>query len=467
MKLPTLQKDIDIAWDRAILPTLTEYIAIPCLSPAFDPDWAASGHMDRALALLADWARDRLAGVSGAIIETQRLPGRTPVLLIDVPGNSASTALVYGHLDKQPEMEGWTNGRSAWNPRIEGDRLYGRGGADDGYALFAAVSALRALCEAGATRPRCLILIEASEESGSPDLSAHLALLAPRLASVSLVIALDGSCGNYDQLWTTTSLRGQVAGTLEVRTLASGVHSGDASGVVPSSFRIARQLLSRIEDPESGEVIPDFDVEIPEARRREASIAAAALGGGLQAALPIVDGLHPAHDAPAEVVLNRSWRPQLTVTGLDGLPGVAQAAAVMQPATRLKLSLRLPPTLDEEAASHRLKAILEDAPPHACRVAFSVDMASPGWNAPATSARLQRSLDAVSQRAFGRPSAAFGGGGGIPFLAMLGRHIPDAQYIVTGVLGPMSNAHGPDEFLDLPTARRLTVALALLLQDLG
>ncbi|MEL1263350.1 M20/M25/M40 family metallo-hydrolase [Pseudoxanthomonas putridarboris] len=466
MNLPDLKKDIDIAWDRSILPTLLDYIAIPCLSPAFDADWASAGHMDRALDLLTGWAREQLADMPGVSIEALHLPGRTPVLLVDMPGSSAATTLIYGHLDKQPAMEGWTNGRSAWSPRLEGDRLYGRGGADDGYALFAAVAAIKALHGCGMERPRCLILIEASEESGSPDLSAYLALLAPRLETVSLVVALDGSCGNYDQLWTTTSLRGQVAGTLEVRTLESGVHSGDASGVVASSFRIARHLLSRIEDPRTGEVVPAFHVPIPQARRREARDAAGSLGSGLATALPIIAGLHPVHTESSEVVLNRSWRPQLAVTGLDGLPGVAHAAAVMQPATRLKVSLRLPPTLDAEAASQRLKAILEDAPPHACRVGFSVDMVSPGWNAPATPAWLQRSLDNASQQAFGRPSAAIGGGGGIPFLAMLGKQLPNAQFVVTGVQGPLSNAHGPDEFLHLPTARRLTMALALLLHGL-
>lgn len=466
MKLPDLQKNIDTAWDRSILPTLLDYIAIPCLSPAFDAQWASAGHMQRALELLAGWARGQLADMPGVSIEALRLPDRTPVLLVDIPGSGDSTALIYGHLDKQPAMDGWTNGRSAWSPRLEGDRLYGRGGADDGYALFSAVAAIKALHEHGGERPRCLILIEASEESGSPDLPAYLDLLAPRLAAVSLVVVLDGSCGNYDQLWTTTSLRGQVAGTLEVRTLESGVHSGDASGVVASSFRIARHLLSRIEDPQTGEVVPAFHVGIPEARRREACAAAGSLGGRLDTALPIIAGLRPVHPEPPEVVLNRSWRPQLAVTGLDGLPGTAHAAAVMQPATRLKVSLRLPPTLDAEAASQRLKAILEDAPPYACRVGFSLDMVSPGWNAPATPAWLQRSLDNASQQAFGRPGAAIGGGGGIPFLSMLGRQIPDAQFVVTGVLGPLSNAHGPDEFLHLPTARRLTVALALLLHDL-
>lgn len=467
MKLPLLKETIEAAWNKDILPTLFDYIAIPALSPAFDPEWSDAGHIDRALELMADWARDQLADFDGASVEAVRLPQRTPVLLIEVPGDGESTVLIYGHLDKQPEMDGWTNGRSAWVPSLEGDRLYGRGGADDGYALFSAVSALKALHDQGAPRPGCLLLIEASEESGSPDLPAHLEHLAPRLGAVSLVVALDGNCGNYDQLWITTSLRGQVAGTLEVRTLESGVHSGDASGVAPSSFRIARHLLSRVENAENGRIDSAFHVAIPEARRREAAIAAGSLGASLEAALPVVAGLQPIDPSPAEVVLNRSWRPQLAVTGIDGLPAVAQAAAVMHPATRLKVSLRLPPILDAAAAGRRLQTMLEDAPPYASQVGFSLDMISPGWNAPETPAWLQDSLDNASRAAFGRDSAATGGGGGIPFLAMLGERVPKALFLVTGVLGPMSNAHGPNEFLHLPTAKRITVALACLLSDLG
>lgn len=460
-----LQQSVAQSWQETIIPALNNYIAIPCLSPAFDPDWASAGHLNRAAALMSDWARTQLADFSAATIEIVQLPQRTPVLLIDIPGDVNTTVLIYGHLDKQPEMDGWTNGRSAWTPMLECDRLYGRGGADDGYAVFAAIAAVRALHSQNLQRPRCTILIEASEESGSPDLAAYVTHLLPKLSCASLVIALDGMCGNYDQLWTTTSLRGQIAGTLEVRTLESSVHSGDASGVVPCCFRIARDLLSRLEDPTSGRIAPDFHVEIPQARQQEAFTAAAELGSSLHYSLPGVAGLRAMNDEPAELVLNRSWRPQLTVTGLDGLPAVVQAAAVMQPIMRFKLSLRLPPTLDADLASQRLRKLLEDSPPYASKVSFAIEMVSPGWNAPATESWLQASLDRASQSVFGRCSAAVGGGGGIPFLAMLGDHLPHAQFIVTGVLGPLSNAHGPNEFLHLPTARKLTHALALLLHD--
>ncbi|MCF7223573.1 M20/M25/M40 family metallo-hydrolase [Marilutibacter chinensis] len=456
---------IEREWNVLAMPALCDYMAIPCESPAFDPDWAARGELERAATLLADWARAQLVEVAGASVEVLHLPGRTPLLLIDVPGTRQGATLIYGHLDKQPAMDGWAPGRSAWTPVLEGERLYGRGGADDGYAPFAAVLALRALHAQGIAHPRCTVLIEASEESGSPDLPAYIEHLAPRLGAPALVIALDAGCGNYAQLWLTTSLRGQVAGTLHVRTLTHGVHSGDASGVVASPWRIATQLLARLEDPGSGTVDPAFQVEIPAHRRSEAERAALALGDGLHRQLPLADGVRPLDDQGSEQLLGRAWRAQLTVTGLDGLPGVDAAAAVMAPALALKLSLRLPPTLDPDAAAQRLQALLEADPPDGAEVRFLPQMISPGWHAPATAPWLQAALERASQAAFAAPCAAFGGGGGIPFLAMLGARFPQAQFVVTGVLGPQSNAHGPNEFLHLPYAQRLTVALALLLRD--
>lgn len=464
MDFPRLQQFIEREWQAHVMPALLDYITIPCESPAFDPAWASSGHMERAVALMTDWARSYLEDIPGVRIDVLRAPERTPLLLIDVPGEG-EPVLVYGHLDKQPPMDGWTQGRSAWSPVLEGDRLYGRGGADDGYALFSALVSLRAVREQNAPHPRLLVLIEASEESGSPDLPDYIEQLLPRLGTPSVVVALDAGCGNYSQLWLTTSVRGQVAGRLSVQVLDEAVHSGEASGVVPSSFRIARQLLSRIECEDSGAIASDFHSDIPTLRRTQAVDAATSLGAGLHESLPRVAGLRPVDMAPAELILNRAWRPQLAITGLDGLPGVAQAAAVMQPATTLKVSLRLPPTLDPVVAAQQLKTLLESDPPYDAQVSFTVDMTSPGWHAAPMAPWLLDSLETSSQRAFGAPLASMGGGGGIPFLYMLGERFPATGFVVTGVLGPQSNAHGPNEFLHIPTALRVTAVLAQLLHD--
>ncbi|HEU0154623.1 MAG TPA: M20/M25/M40 family metallo-hydrolase [Stellaceae bacterium] len=459
-------KFIDRCWDEEIVPTLVEYIKIPNKSPAFDPDWAAHGHMDKAVALYEGWARAHLPALPGATLDIVRLPGRTPVLLIDVPGEGADTVLLYGHLDKQPEMTGWAEGYGPWVPRLEGDKLYGRGGADDGYAMFAALAALTALAEQRVPHARCVVLIEACEESGSYDLPHYVDHLAPRLGNPSLVVCLDSGCGNYDQLWLTTSLRGIASGTLTVRVLDEGVHSGDASGVVPSSFRILRRLLSRLEDEETGAVRPaEFYAQVPAERVGQARVAAAALGGAVYTKFPFPSGTLPMSDDTTELVLNRTWRPQLAVIGIDGLPVPANAGNVLLPMTAAQLSLRLPPTVDPEAAGARLRRLLEDEPPYGARVSFEPGPGAAGWNAPSLSPWLEHSLARASEAAFGAPPAYMGEGGSIPFMAMLGEKFPRAQFVVTGVLGPHSNAHGPNEFLHIPTGRRITSVIAQVLAD--
>ena len=460
------QKQIDQCWGDEIVPTLAEYIKIPNKSPAFDPDWAAQGYMEEAVSIFERWARAKLPALPGAGLETIRLAGRTPVILIDVPGESTDTVLLYGHLDKQPEMVGWTDGFGPWLPRIEGDKLYGRGGADDGYAMFGALSALLALREQGVPHARCVILIEACEESGSYDLPYYVDHLAARLGNPSLVVCLDSGCGNYDQLWLTTSLRGMTAGTLEVRVLNEGVHSGDASGVVPSSFRIMRQLLSRLEDADTGTVrLPELYAQIPAERVAQARHAASALGNAVYTKFPFVSGMSPAGDDLAELVLNRTWRPQLAVIGIDGLPSPGDAGNVLLPYTRVQLSLRLPPTLDAEGAAVALRTLLEKDPPYGAYVGFDLGSTATGWHAPAVAPWLEQSLARVSQVTFGAPPAYMGEGGTIPFMAMLGEKFPQAQFVVTGVLGPHSNAHGPNEFLHIPTGQRVTAVIAQVLAD--
>ena len=460
------QKQIDQCWGDEIVPTLAEYIKIPNKSPAFDPDWAAHGYMEEAVSIFERWARAKLPALPGAGLETIRLAGRTPVILIDVPGESTDTVLLYGHLDKQPEMVGWTDGFGPWIPRIEGDKLYGRGGADDGYAMFGALSALLALREQGVPHARCVILIEACEESGSYDLPYYVDHLAARLGNPSLVVCLDSGCGNYDQLWLTTSLRGMTAGTLEVRVLDEGVHSGDASGVVPSSFRIMRQLLSRLEDADTGTVRPpELYAQVPAERVAQARHAASALGNALYTKFPFVSGMSPAGDDLAELVLNRTWRPQLAVIGIDGLPSPGDAGNVLLPYTRVQLSLRLPPTLDAEGAAVALRTLLEKDPPYGAQVGFDLGASATGWHAPAVAPWLEQSLARASQVTFGAPPAYMGEGGTIPFMAMLGEKFPQAQFVVTGVLGPHSNAHGPNEFLHIPTGQRVTAVIAQVLAD--
>jgi len=450
-------------WSSTILPALVDYVRIPAKSPNFDPDWQKNGHIDAAVTLAETWCRKHAP--ANTSIEVIRLPNRTPVLLLELPATpnaqNPGPVLIYGHLDKQPEMTGWAEGLGPWTPVIRDGKLYGRGGADDGYAIFAAVAALRALKEDDRPHGRIAILIECCEESGSFDLPPYLEALAPRIGTPALVIALDSGCGNYAQLWGTTSLRGIANGQLTVEVLTEGVHSGDASGVVASSFRIARSLLDRIDRAETG-VVRDkaFHAPIPKQRREQARRAAKVLGKTLHARFPMVRGMKPMVAKLDELVLNRTWRPALAVTGADGLPLPANAGNVLRPKTSLALSLRLPPGIDGERAGRRLKQILEAKPPYGARVTFEFDHAATGWHAPATAPWLEKAVDAASRRHWGKPAMWMGEGGAIPFMAMLGAKFPKAQFLITGVLGPHANAHGPNEFLHIDYATRLTAAVA-------
>lgn len=460
-------------WDDEIVPQITEYIKLPAKSPHFDHDWQAHGYIDAAVEQARAWVAG--LGVAGLTLEVIRLVGRTPLIYFDVPAtgglDAARTILLYGHLDKQPEMTGWRAGLGPWIPVYEDGKLYGRGGADDGYAIYAAFAAILALDAQGVARPRCVGMIETCEESGSYDLPAYLELLAPRMGAVQLVVALDSGAGNYDQMWVTTSLRGLVNGTLTVDVLTEGVHSGDAGGVVPSSFRVARQLLDRLDDSRTGIVkSPVFHCEIPTERVTQAQQAATILGESIWKRFPWaaccsgpMQFVVPLTKDPVELILNRTWRAALAVTGADGLPPTASAGNVQRPRTALKLSLRLPPLVDGEKAAATMKHTLETDPPYSAGVSFDADSAATGWNAPATAPWLAAALDRASQTYYGKPAAYMGEGGTIPFMGMLGEKFPGVQMLVTGVLGPKSNAHGPNEFLHVPYAKKLTAAVAMVL----
>jgi len=449
-------------FERSIVPTLIEYIAIPNKSAAFDPEWRESGHTDRAVELLAAWARRHLP--AGAELEVVRLGERTPVIFIEVPGTGGKadeTVLLYGHLDKQPEMSGWREGLGPWTPVLDGDKLYGRGGADDGYAIFASLTAINAARRDGLPHCRAVILIEACEESGSYDLPAYIEHLAGRIGELSLVICLDSGCANYDQLWSTTSLRGLVVGTLEVSLLTEGVHSGDGTGVVAASERVVRLLLDRLEDSRSGAMLlPELTTRIPPPRLRQAQRSAEVLGSAVFDKFPLQPGVTPLVENIVELILNRTWRPGLTITGADGWPPIGNAGNVLRPYTQLKLSIRVPPRVDAKAAMAAIKHELERDPPYGAKVSFGPASCSAGWDAPEMEPWLERSLDEASRRHFGKSAMYMGEGGTIPFMYMLGEKFPQAQFCITGVLGPGSNAHGPNEFLHLPTARKLTLCVA-------
>lgn len=471
--------DVSALWDQQIVPELQRYIEVPAKSPMFDPQWAEHGHIDTVVRQAADWVQAQR--IAGLVLEVVRLPARTPVIFFEVPARAADapsaspvsasgqTVLMYGHLDKQPEFTGWRSDLGPWTPRYEDGRLYGRGGADDGYAVYASIAAIAALHRQGQAHPRIVGLIETCEESGSYDLLPYVDALRTRLGDVGLVVCLDSGAGNYDQLWLTTSLRGMASGVLRVEVLSEGVHSGDASGVVPSSFRILRQILDRLEDSRTGRLLlPGLQCEVPPERLAQARVTADILGEELYQRFPWAQydcegatrSVLPMTTDPLTALLNRTWMPTLSVTGAEGLPDLQNAGNVLRPSTAFKLSLRLPPLVDAAQAVQDLKALLEDNAPYQARVTFDGTGGASGWNAPETAPWFAQALDQASRACYGAPCGFIGQGGTIPLMNMLSKGFPRAQMMVCGVLGPRSNAHGPNEFLHVPYARRLTAAVA-------
>ena len=449
-------------WDQEIVPQLEDYIRIPNKSPAYDSDWKAHGYMDKAMQLIINWCKKQLiANLHVTLLEEE---GHTPLLFIDIPGENEETVLLYGHMDKQPEMRGWDKGLDPWQPVLRNGKLYGRGGADDGYAIFAALTAIATLQRHKIPHARCVVLIEASEESGSPDLPFYLQKLQSRIGKPNLVICLDSGCGNYEQLWSTTSLRGLIIGILTIDVLHKGIHSGMGSGVVPSTFHILQLLLNRIEDLQTGAIrLQELQVNIPQPFQQQAQIAAQILGNQLSHDYPFVESTQPLHSDPAELILNRTWRPALSITGIEGLPNLSQAGNVTIPNLAVKLSIRIPPGCDPQQGQEALKRILEQNPPYQSKIAFNTTDGSAGWQAPILAQWLATANEKASQLFFGKPAAYMGEGGSIPFMGMLGRMYPEAQFLITGVLGPNSNAHGPNEFLHLDMAKKLTGCISMVL----
>jgi acetylornithine deacetylase/succinyl-diaminopimelate desuccinylase-like protein len=446
-------------WDTDIIPTLEKYIKIPNQSIMFDPDWKKNGHMDKAAALLKSWCEAQ--NIDGMKVELIEKPGKTPVLFIEIPGQSDKTILLYGHMDKQPEMRGWDEDLGPWKPVIKDDKLYGRGGADDGYSTFCALNAIETLHALKIPHARCVILIEASEESGSPDLPDYLSDLAPRIGTPDLIICLDSGCGNYHQLWSTTSLRGLINGTLKIAVLTEGVHSGYGSGVIPSIFMVLRQLLERIENAKTGDILlQDLQVNIPKERMEQAKKAAEFIGEALWSEIPFAGNTQPVSHDVSENIINRTWKPALSVVGMNNLPPTQNAGNVTLPDMELKLSMRLPPTCDVEKASKALKKALESDPPFGAVVSLDIPEGNAGWEAPPLAEWLKIANENASQLFFKNPAAYVGEGGSIPFMGMLGKMFPQAQFLITGVLGPKSNAHGPNEFLHIPMAKKLTGCVA-------
>jgi len=471
-KKDAIHKLVEDTWDNTIVPCMVEYIKIPSQSPDYDKEWQTNGLQEKAMDCLLQWVKKELATMHRVkAVDLHQDAGKTPFLLIEVDGTegcTADTVLMYGHMAKQPPMDGWAEGLGPYTPVYRDGLLYGRGGADDGYAVCSAITAIKALQSAGVPHPRVVITIEGREESGSEDLPGYIEKCKAQIGNVGLVICLDSGAFSYDRLWLTGSLRGITYGTLVVEGITDPCHSGISGGVVPCPFRIARSLLDRVEDPITGTIkLGELYCPVPPDAKAgfkrlddvgpDIFLSQFAFPPNLQPEVLRSDQLG--------LLTRNNWFPCLTVTGIDGYPATSKAGNVIRSRCAMRLSVRVPPHIDCEAAGAALKRVLEVNPPYGAKVEYKVLGGGNGWAAAPLKPWLQKAIDDGSTMFFGAQSGYMALGGSIPFMKMLGDLYPESQFVITGVLGPKSNAHGPNEFLHVPFAKKLTSAVAKILAE--
>jgi len=460
LDLGNLMDRSDEIWEQSILPSLSDFIEIKALSPLFEPDWANLGELDATIEIFCKWLDEQ--GISGMSYETHRIDDLSPVLLVTIEGTGPGEVIFYSHLDKQPSKpELWSEGLHPLRAVRRDPWLYGRGSVDDGYGGYLCATSIRLLQEAGEPHPRCTMIIETCEESGSFDLPPYLEELTDQLGNPDMVVVMDSGGPDYDHVWMTEALRGLVSGTLSVKVSHEGIHSGNSGGSIPSSFRIQRILLDRVEDSATGRVlIPEMHADIPQEVRDKAVALRDIVGNSIWEQFPTVDSLRQASESTEDMIVAMNWEPTLSIIGADGMPSVQVAGNVLRTNTDLKLSFRIPPGVDSEAAIACAKKILEEDPPYGAEVTFTPDSSADGFHAPPLSGTVSDAIHDASMELTGLPPLATWTGGTIPFMAMMQGKYPEAMFLCTGSSGPGNNAHGPDEKLHIPSSKRLTVALS-------
>ena len=458
LDLDKLSDFVEEWWDKSALPSLCEFVEIPALSPSFDSDWEANGYLDAAVNTFIAWIRS--LPLKGLTVSVHRLKNRSPLLLVKIEGDEDGEVLFYSHLDKQPEATGWSEGKGPWKPVIEDGWLFGRGSVDDGYGGYAGILSVLALQDQGVSHPTCRFLIETGEESGSPDLSYYLDELESVLGTPDLVIVLDTGGIDYDRLWVTESLRGIVAGTLSVKVSSVGVHSGHGSGVMPSSFRLARQLLSRIEDENTGEIKPEWlHIEITD-KMKEQATKIIEMNSESTDDFPLLDGVEKQVNDPLDIFLTMNLSPSLSIIGADGIPSIQDAGNVLRTNTDLKISIRTPPGISAEKVAVKVQELLEKDPPNGAHVSAVMTEVADGFLSPELPEELSEMLEKAGKQFYGNAPMSLFIGGTIPVMAMLQSRYPNSKFIITGAGGPGGNAHGPDEKLHIPTAKKVTKCMA-------
>jgi acetylornithine deacetylase/succinyl-diaminopimelate desuccinylase-like protein len=465
MNYGTTSSMIEASFEKEVLPGLSEFIKIDNLSPFYDLEWNSNGKQDKAAQFILDWVKAQ--SVDGLKAEIIKDADKSPLIFveIDARGGSTKNFMLYGHFDKQPHFTGWAEGLGPTIPVIRDGFLYGRGGADDGYAIFSAIVGIKAIQDQGLPHGRVVIVIEGSEESGSPHLVHYLNQLKERIGEPDLMVCLDSGAQDYDRLWVTSSLRGNLIVDITCEVLAEGVHSGAGTGLAPDSFMILRNILDRLEDSTTGRVNSAFQVEIPQERIEDAQKVADLKKEHILEHVKLIEGVKGMSNDYAQLILKNTWEPTLCLTGASFIPPHETAGNVLRPKTTLRLSMRLPPSLDAPQAAEKLIQILSENPPYNAKITCVKRAPGSGWNNKKLSNKLHESLNTTSLKLWGKEYLSFGEGGSIPFIKQLADSFPSCEIVVIGVLGPNSNAHSCNEGLHIDYCKKITATLAHTLSD--
>lgn len=462
--MKSIDQFITNCWQTETLEGLKNFIRIPAKSKNFDPNWAKNGYLKQALEQAVQWGQRLFPEGTFTILEA---PGLTPTLFFDIPANQhvGQPVFFYGHLDKQPETQGWAEGLGPWEPVIREGRLYGRGSSDDGYSFYMALTAVYALKKHQQSYPRVVGLYETDEESGSQDLPHYLKQVAPLIGSPACLCILDLSCKDYQRLWHTQSLRGVVMFELHVKVLDRPVHSGVCSGLVPSSFAVMRALLDRLEDPLTGQIkLSAFHTTIPVEHEHAMTALANLLGDQLYQCFPYAQSTQPRTTDLVEAIKRMSWQPSLSILGQDGLPSLQNASALLRTHTALTLSFRIPPYVDSQKALQQAIDVLTHDVPCNAVVEIKNAKAEDGFDAPMGTPWLMQAMHDCSVEVFGHAPGQLFEGASIGTMKHFQQAFPNSPFLNTGVLGPLENAHAPNESIHLGYATQLTQCLARLLQ---
>ncbi|CAI2368334.1 unnamed protein product [Moneuplotes crassus] len=459
------KKFIEDNFQSMFLDPISEFIKVPNLTPSFDPEFQTNGLIEQAIDNVKGYAESM--DIPGLKFHVHNEEGRAPMALIEIPGNGKKNIMVYGHLDKQPHMEGWTEGTGPTTPTIIGDKLYGRGSTDDGYVSFATLTAVKNILDQGQEIPRIVLVLEAEEESGSKDLVYLLEKCKDIIKTPDVCLCCDSGALDYKTLWLTSSLRGSMGMNVKVSIAKDAFHSGICGGAMPETFRIANNLLDRLEDPITKRM-EKFEVEIEDRFKEEAKNIVGLVGTDLYKDFKLLEGCRPIHhDNLEEMYLNINWRPALAVCGADGLPTLSKAGNVVRASTSLRLKIRLPPSLDaKEMCDEVVKTLSEDVP-FGAKIEFDDVSSGSGWVMKDLKEETSKAIHESSEEFYEKKAGLYGIGGSIPFLKTLEGIYPETEILAMGVGGNDCNIHAPDETLDIPYMKKFIPTLSHILAKMA